>query len=453
MFSASDVMTAMTFESDKHIPGAKEHTSQPAYIIKEDTPENVAILERYLQNGEFTSFRLWARGVGRKPSYDQAVLDGLAEIIYKERNSDNGYLVDGLCHLCKTFLRSRQPRYKSFFEWLKENGGTSKLRRYAVRTSKSILMADVPQFQPWKEEERVAEPAEITEKAEVAQVAQVPEVAEVASDDVKPPAEILKQKTENLQNIPKPDSQTAEKKSKQISAGAEKKIQLSIYIDELGYDGVGESAHSQSNVSMMFYAQKADIGYEHKVLDNMKDKSEFHQRVLSVVNRNLKNRSITPVKLYMSGMLLEEINRNSLEDDMQSCSLTMAADLLFEKILLMFMSIDSSPSPFDLQINLVGFGNGAVVGKHLLNLLSGVNTELGKNKISFNGAVFFDPVISVDHIDMKSCGNLMVHYPRIAKDGPEILEIIAANADRKTYPLVVYKKSPAEQKSMPGRHM
>ena len=143
----------------------------------------------------------------------------------------------------------------------------------------------------------------------------------------------------------------------------------------------------------------------------------------------------------MSGRLLEKINRISLENESHSCPLITAADLLFDEVLMMFMSVDPSSSPFDLQINLVGFGNGAVVGKHLLNLLSGVNTGLGKSKISFHGAVFFDPVISVERIDLKSCRNLLVHYPGIAKDGPQIIEYIAANADRKANPLVVYKKS------------
>ena len=210
MFENSAVTTAMTFESDRNKVDPAKQKSQPMYDINGDTPEAVAILKRYLLNGEIASFRYYARQVGSKPSGSQEVLDGLAEIIWEERNNDDKYIVDGLCHLCRTFQLSRQPRYKSFFEWLNENGSTYKLRRYARKASKYILPANVSQFQPWKEEKKVAEAVKTVEVAEAIEVEKTTESAEVVKVDGKAPTVVPGQKSSNLRTIPELDTSASE---------------------------------------------------------------------------------------------------------------------------------------------------------------------------------------------------------------------------------------------------
>ncbi len=148
LLTAHEMYNAMIFVS----ANVTDRPTQDKTILSQEMPgeknETIRTLQEQLNNDEKTQLQFTAKQLFQNGVNDQESLDQLAEIIWKERNSNDRSVVDALCYLCKIFMKSKAPRYKTFFKNLGQEGKTKKLRRYADKTSGRLNPGTVEQFVP-----------------------------------------------------------------------------------------------------------------------------------------------------------------------------------------------------------------------------------------------------------------------------------------------------------------
>ena len=95
-----------------------------------------------------------AKEIYKKGVLNEKDLDSLAEILWEKRDHRDRATVSGLGYLCKVFMKSKNPRYKSFFEQLRKEGKTRRLRKYAAKTKNRLSAGIVKQFEPGQKPEK-----------------------------------------------------------------------------------------------------------------------------------------------------------------------------------------------------------------------------------------------------------------------------------------------------------
>lgn len=104
-------------------------------------------MQDLLEKGNIVKFNKIARVVYTKGISNQKEMDQFAGLIWEQKESMDKSVVDGLCYLCKAFILSNHPRYRSFFETMSRDGKTRKLRRYCRKVARSLPEAmGVEQF-------------------------------------------------------------------------------------------------------------------------------------------------------------------------------------------------------------------------------------------------------------------------------------------------------------------
>jgi len=168
MLSTVDVKKALNIENSKKVAGFDENgniitredgTAEVADIIalrKQLNSAEIADLLKQLTFGDAVLFEKSAKEIFIKGVTSEDDLDFLAEIIWQNRDKRDRKSVNGLCYLCKVFIKNKNPRYKTFFEQLRKEGKTRKLRKYAIKTLRYFSSGVVEQFVPGQGEQSVS---------------------------------------------------------------------------------------------------------------------------------------------------------------------------------------------------------------------------------------------------------------------------------------------------------
>ncbi len=143
MLTTPEIHNAMIFEPAK----AANRLSQAEFEMLQKK-ETIQTMKEQIERGEKTKLKFTAGQLIKKDIKDQESLDQLAEIIWKERNSNDRSVVNTLGYLCKIFMKSKNPRYSSFFEKLGQEGKARRLRKYARKTVQRLDIGIVEQFEP-----------------------------------------------------------------------------------------------------------------------------------------------------------------------------------------------------------------------------------------------------------------------------------------------------------------
>ncbi|BCL62389.1 hypothetical protein DGMP_30820 [Desulfomarina profundi] len=164
LLNEPDIKQALNIEHPKKHLGLDENgdiitradgTAEKADIIAMRRKLNaveVAGLLKKLDTDDRTAFVNNAKEIYRKGVLNEKDLDFLAEILWKKKDHRDRATVSGLGYLCKVFMKSKNPRYKSFFEQLRKEGKTRRLRKYAIKTKNRLSFGIVRQFEPGKKE-------------------------------------------------------------------------------------------------------------------------------------------------------------------------------------------------------------------------------------------------------------------------------------------------------------
>jgi len=168
MLNTIDVKQALNIENSKKVSGfdengniitKKDGTAEAADIIalrKQLNSAEIAALRKQLMFDDAILFEKSAKEICRKGVIGEEDLDFLAEIIWQNRDKRDRKTVNGLCYLCKVFIKNKDPRYKTFFEQLRKEGKTRKLRKYAIKTLRYLSPGIVEQFEPGQGEQSVS---------------------------------------------------------------------------------------------------------------------------------------------------------------------------------------------------------------------------------------------------------------------------------------------------------
>ena len=108
-----------------------------------------AVQQRYinmLTNGGPISIREAAQSIYRTGDTNQTVLDTLAEVVLENQKTDDGTNIDAMSWGCKALGRSHVGRYHDVLKEVAENGGSSKLRKYASKSLDELGEAKGEQY-------------------------------------------------------------------------------------------------------------------------------------------------------------------------------------------------------------------------------------------------------------------------------------------------------------------
>jgi hypothetical protein len=160
MLNEADIKQALDIEHPKQHIGLDENgdiitredgTAEEADIIalrKKLNAVEIAGLLKKLNTDDNSNFVNNAKEIYKKGVLNEKDLDSLAKILWKKRDHRDRATVSGLGYLCKVFMKSKNPRYKSFFERLRREGKTRRLRKYAAKTKNRLSAGIVKQFEP-----------------------------------------------------------------------------------------------------------------------------------------------------------------------------------------------------------------------------------------------------------------------------------------------------------------
>ncbi len=142
---------AATNGESGHEISEKADSSEVANIIalrQQLKKAEITVLLKQLEFDNAVLFEKSAKEIYKKGVTGEKDLDFLAEIIWQNSNKRDRKTVNGLCYLCKVFIKSKNPRYKTFFEQIRNEGKTRKLRKYAIKTLRYLSPCIVEQFVP-----------------------------------------------------------------------------------------------------------------------------------------------------------------------------------------------------------------------------------------------------------------------------------------------------------------
>ena len=160
LLNEPNIKKALDIEHPKQHVGLDENgdiitradgTAEEADIIalrKKLNAVEIAGLLKKLNTDNKAAFVETAKEIYKKGVLNEKDLDFLAEILWEKRDHRDRATVSGLGYLCKVFMKSKNPRYKSFFEQLRKEGKTRRLRKYAAKTKNRLSAGIVKQFVP-----------------------------------------------------------------------------------------------------------------------------------------------------------------------------------------------------------------------------------------------------------------------------------------------------------------
>ena len=241
------------------------------------------------------------------------------------------------------------------------------------------------------------------------------------------------------------------------------KISLSLYLDGTGNNKYNDSpTGTQTNVAKLNDLQKTDLTFDFSEngketltqFDEYTDLSTqqgdedayinyfLYQKDAYSTNENLS------IKIYHDGVG-SQVDKESYEARVEG-AFGVGTEPRVEKMADAIEKLRATYPDTEIELNITGFSRGSAAVKSLLNELSKRFSD--DDKLSVSNLILFDTVVALGNPKDETHTGHDLSYPSIVDEDTQIVEFIASNEYRDTFPLTPYQNGNMVQIFCPGAH-